>query len=536
MAKESERLVMFGFCKGNEIEIEGKKYKIEGNTPEKRGESIKKIKLSLPGRETDIEKALEKIATHEWAELSKNQMVITGYPQSLNRYAVVLESWHQSVESTYYWCLNFLNDIGFVAIDKLNDVFSAAEHSSFYGAAGQRLGMAQDKVAQYLATIGKMTKDLFQIVRELRWIDERLEIYRDAFGHDKTATHSGAPKTKEPAKGAEVTLKGLWADLVDGVVGGQRTGSNIFLMQQQLNFTTLPDLFFAVQVPAQAKDEADVDKAIEEQAGFANEPLKNVLRRKLVQYSAWKKATYDEMINRRKFTIDYLQQHWYVIKLYISWVKPYLRHIKRLTSEQDFLANPRLISAFESSMIEIEILARLKPEGEDDYSCILMTFEYHTKPAMQYPGDAGYHRGPIHVGTLAITWRSYGWSEEQVKNYQKMKEIEDLELMSSLDKSLASAMEQLGTDIGTYLEEARKAGQKEQPKEELPKGIDIFEPFVAVGKGVKDMVKSLIPELPKFASKKEGSKEVSDTVTNRAKRMCFTHYNVFKKSQGLLSW
>ena len=47
MARESERLVIFGFCKGNDIEVAGKKYKIDGDTPDKRRDSIKKIKAEL---------------------------------------------------------------------------------------------------------------------------------------------------------------------------------------------------------------------------------------------------------------------------------------------------------------------------------------------------------------------------------------------------------------------------------------------------------------------------------------------------------
>ena len=65
----------------------------------------------------------------------------------------------------------------FVRIDKITDTFSASENSSFFGTSQQRVGLQQDKVSQYLATIGKMIKELFQLVRELRIIDERLGYY-----------------------------------------------------------------------------------------------------------------------------------------------------------------------------------------------------------------------------------------------------------------------------------------------------------------------------------------------------------------------
>jgi len=419
MADQSKRLVAFGFTKKKDPVLKVGKYgiKIQGKTPQEKLKFIQEKREELVKENESygklFDKELENAADHEWVEMVKNQMVMTDYPQSLSMQRASLESWHQSIENYYYWCVNFLGDLGFAKIHKITDVFTASEHSSFYGAGAQKLGLSQDKVAQYLATIGKMVKDLFQLVRELRWIDERLEIYRGAIGVDKEGN-----KTKEgPLVGPEQTLKNLWVDLVDGVVGGQRTASNLFLMAQQVQFTVLPDLFFSIH----PKTVAEVDKVVDEQAKEFNETVKNALRRKLVLYVGWKNSTFDEMKTRRKFTLDYLRQHYQVIKLYITWVKPYVKHIERLSGEQDLLNNPRLIAAFESSLVEIEILATTKEAGATDYGVMLMTFEYHTKPSMQYPGDSGYHRGPIHVGTTKITWRTYSWNDEKIKNFIAMK-------------------------------------------------------------------------------------------------------------------
>jgi len=534
MTKESERFVAFGFVKEGVdkdapvIKVGGRRFVIKGegkNTPEEKLNLIQETRKSLSeDQQKEFDKALEGIADHEWVELARDQLVMTDYPKSISRYYLELESWHQSIEPYYYWAMNFLGHIGFPIIDKITDVFTAAEHSSFYGAAAQRLGLAQDKVSQYLATIGKMVKDLFQLVRELRWIDERLEIYRNALGHDKEGK-----QVREPIKGAEQALKGMWVDLVDGVVGGQRTGSNLFVMSQQLQFTALPDLFFAV---TKEKDQT-VDAAVDKQAGEFNEQVRNLLKRKLTQYYAWKTATYSEMKSRRRFTLDYLRQHYHVIKLYIQWIKPYIKHIERLSGQQELLKNVRLISAFESSLVEIEVLARKKPPGKDTYTCILMTFEYHTKPSMQFPGDAGYHRGPVHVGATRMTWRSYAWSEQQIKSYIKMRDREDMELLNSVDKSLASAMDALGKDLFDYLEEAEKGKiEEEKPPEKPSFGLsELLDPFTAVGKGFKEVFKGVIPQLPK---KKKGKALEFDE--EDARKMCWLHYNIFKKAHGLLSW
>lgn len=546
MTKDSERLVAFGFTRkgADSVQLGDEKIKIEGKTPQEKLDFIKKKRDELKDKAADFDKALEKIAEHHELEVAKDQLLYTEYPDPISCYQMSLESWHQSIETYYYWCLNFLGDLGFPVIDKINDCFSAAEQSSFYGASGQRLGLAQDKIGSYLATIGKMIKDLFQLVREMRWIDERLEIYRGAFGIDK----EGKPllgengKPTGPRTADELSLKGLWVDLVDGVVGGQRTGSNLFNMATQLQFTALPDLFFNVS-PLSGKD---VDRVVKEQLGEDfNEQVKNVLKRKLTQYLAWKEATFAEMKNRRKFTLDYLYQHYNVIKLYKTWIRPYLKHVERLTGQEDLLGNARLISSFESNLVEIEILARTRPaKVKEHYACILLTFEYHTKPQMQYPGDQGYHRGPIHVGTTRITWRSYAWNDEQIKNYIAMRDHEDLKLLESIDANLKSAMEQLGKDIETYLEEA-KGLKKEEPKKEEKKGASILEPFTAVGKGFAEAFGSLIPgtSLPSFlkgsgkkTDDKEKKKDDQKTASGTAKALAWAHYNVFKKAHGLLSW
>ncbi|MEM3154851.1 MAG: hypothetical protein QW165_04795 [Candidatus Woesearchaeota archaeon] len=534
---DSAKLVAYGFVKKgvdkSKIALKGRTIEIKGKTGKERYTSIcEEFKKLTADEQKEFNEVLRmKIANHEWVEVARDQMVMTSYPKSISRYYMGIETPHQSVEAYYYWCMNFLGDIGFPVIHKITDVFTAAEHSSFYGAAGQRLGLAQDKVSQYLATIGKMVKDLFQLVRELRWIDERLEIYRAAFAHDK----EGKPlKNKKPEKGAEQALKGMWVDLVDGVVGGQRTGSNLFVMAQQLQFTALPDLFFSITPP----DVDKVNETVENEAASFNEPLRNLLKRKLAQYLAWKKSTYEEMQSRRRFTIDYLRQHYEVIRMYMQWVKPYIKHIERLSGEQDLLNNPRLIAAFESSLVEIEVLGIHRPEGsKQSYACILMTFEYHTKPQMQYPGDSGYHRGPIHVGSTRITWRSYAWTEQQVEEYLEMRRIQDFELLSSVDKSLKSAMDVLGNDMFNYLKEAEQMHKEKKPEEpEKRQPINILEPFTAVGKGVKEAFGGLVPDLKAFTfgGKKEKPKEEPNETM--ARKLCWVHYNIFKKAHGLLAW
>src|SRR3989344_1531460 len=112
----------------------------------------------------------------ETSEEFRQSFIKTGYPKPGRRYRIHYEGYNISIEEPYFWTLHYLKYYaGYPKIDKITDVFTASEQSSFFGAAQQRLGLQQDKVSQFMATIGKMVRELFQLVRELRIIDERLD-------------------------------------------------------------------------------------------------------------------------------------------------------------------------------------------------------------------------------------------------------------------------------------------------------------------------------------------------------------------------
>src|SRR3990167_479463 len=274
-------------------------------------------------------------------EARTNEGVFTGYPDALRRYRLIVENYNMSIEEPYFWVKDYLKErVGYPGLIKITDVFSASENSSFFGASQQRLGLQQDKVSQYLATIGKMVKELFQLVRELRILDERLGYYADSFRAKSTSRGS-----------AEITLKGIWVDMVEQ---GAKNPASVYGMAREVQFTTLPDLFFSTHPLKQE----DVDEIVDTERGAFNRKVKEVLKRKLRTFLAWKEHTFEELKTRRIFTLKYLRQHYEVIRMYIHWVKPYLKNIQRLQLDQSKTETPDLLVAFESSMIEVELLAR----------------------------------------------------------------------------------------------------------------------------------------------------------------------------------
>jgi len=500
MSEEARRLVKHGFIKSDY------KHLYKGKTPEE----IEKMLKDMPLEE------IEDHADEEEMEMTKDQYVKTGYPTPIWRYRIEYESYRRSIEEIYYWLLNYLRqDIGYAKVDKIMDVFAAAEHSAFFGVAQQRLGMQQDKVSQLLATIGKMVRELFQLVRELRILDERLSYYEDSMNKESKSRES-----------AEITLKGIYIDMVEG---GAKSPSSVYGMARELQFTTLPDLFYSVH-PSKPEEVDEIVDKLE-----FNRKVKEVLKRKLRSFLEWKEHTYKELKTRRIFTLKYLRQHYDIIKMYMTWVKPYLRNIRRLQNEAKELEKPTtpdLISAFEGSIVEIEILARKIPQGNKNvYACILLHFFYRTRPSLSYQQE-GYQRGPIHIGSTRITYRAYAWTKEQIEAYKKMRDEEDFELLSLVDNSVKAAMEALGDELEKYLKEAGESFEKkENTQDSTVKREGIFTPFTYVFKN-PNAVKKPKPKKPDpYQMKKEIKAAIKE-----AKGSMWLSYKNFKKAHKMLSW
>ncbi len=221
----------------------------------------------------------------------------------------------------------------------------------------------------------------------------------------------------------------------------------------------------------------------------------------------------------------------------MAWVKPYLRNIQRLQLDQSKTETADLLVAFESSMIEVEILAR-KPGKVNE--CILIHYLFRTRPDMNYSQE--YQRGPIHVGRVEIDFRAYSWTEKEIENYKKMREQEDFQLLGIIDASVKAAMESLGDELMRYLKEAGEGFEAISEKKEPPKQ-SLLSPYTSVFKGFADMFTGFkvskdvkeAKQKPKredaFAINKARSKAQSS-----AKSSMWTIYHHFKKHHEMLNW
>ena len=436
----------------------------------------------------------------------------TGFPKPVKRYQIVWESHDLNLEEPYYWVhLYYEHDLAFHRIIKTEDVFAAAENSAFFGVSQQRLGAQQDKISQYLATIGKMVKELFQLVRELRILDERIIYYADA-----TAQLERDFNKRE--KASEITLKGIFIDLVEG---GAKNAASVYGMARELEFTTLPDLFF----DAPPMKHHEVDNYVNN-LDF-NRKVLEVLKRHLTQFVIWKERTWSEINTRRRFTLQYLRQHYEIIKMYMTWVKPYLRHVQRLTMMKGFQSHPEIVSAFESSLIDVEIMGVRKWKTYN--TVIISTFNFHTHPGLKFVQE-GYQRGPIHVGKMVVTFRGYVWTEEQIQNYIKYKDAEDFELLKTVSGAVQAAMDALGDELLKYLEEAGSTEHAE------PAHAEKTTTFNRMFMGILGPKK---PDKHSEKHKKEDKFEMKQDENNVRENMkirLWLLFKNFKKGHGMMQW
>ncbi|HLC75221.1 MAG TPA: hypothetical protein VJH88_05205 [Candidatus Nanoarchaeia archaeon] len=439
----------------------------------------------------------------------------TGFPKPTKRYRIIWEGHELNLEEPYYWVhMYYEQDLAFPKIIKTEDAFAAAENSAFFGVSQQRLGAQQDKISQYLATIGKMVKELFQLVRELRILDERIIYYEDS-------NQQLAKPQNRREKAAEITLKGIFIDLVQG--GAKNTGS-VYGMARELEFTTLPDLFF--DAPPMKHEEVDqyIDKL------DFNRKVIEVVKRHLKQFIIWKERTWSEINTRRRFTLQYLRQHYEIIKMYMIWVKPYLRHTQRLTMKKGHSDEPEIVSAFESSMIDVEMLG-IRPWKKFN-TVIITTFNFRTHPSLKFVQE-GYQRGPIHVGTAKITFRGYIWTKEQIDNYVKMKEAEDFELLKTVSAAVQAAMDALGDELLRYLEEAGQDLERREEHAPVQKQGTFRSAFFDI-LGPKKKKEEKAKKKPK-EDKYKDDKEIKEIHDNMKIRLWLLFKN-FKKGHGMLQW
>lgn len=492
------------------------------------------------------------------AELHPKLKITTSEPKSNYRRHLYFMEQNLNVEKVYYYMIDLLKDKGeFFDFDKITDTFTSSESSSYWGTMQQRLGIQQDKLASYLQSIGVLLKELITIVKDLRTIKEKLRNYENSMPFEKLNPDRykklkeviTKDKNKE-SDAAEVLLKGYWIDFVEG--GGNAPGS-VYGLAKQFNYAALPTLFFSIHPTKLSEIDSLVDDI------KYNKAVRIVLKRKLRAYLNWKIHTHDELMKALEFSRQYLKQHFYKIKMYIEWLKPYLKAVKNMTPNADKMDDVELISSFESSILELEFLAK-KESGEKDkdgneiYECILVTMISKTTPQLAFQGKEYGKNGPIHLGSIDVTMNAYSWTKEDIKNFKKYRAYEDFQILGEINNTIKTTIESLGDELKDILREEdleeleEIAGPEKKPEKtekekrierEIKRRSSPFYIFESLIYGFLELLKVFNPDLKnkKLKEKKESSKEDPESkVDDHLSKTIKDLYEDTKKYIGALKW
>ncbi len=451
------------------------------------------------------------------------------------RYHLVMDSPQAGVEQNYFKVLRGLTDLqpfgrgitgdqGYIV--KTKDIYDAGETSSYWGNVEQRKGIQIDKFQQIMQNVGGMIKAMFQLLRELRILEERLEFYEKANKGDSPS---------------EVHLKSVWIDTVEG---GIQNATSVLGLTTKVGFAALADLFFTIH----PKTSDDVARRVEDlkRSHGINKKVREVLGRKLKQYLIWRQKTYDELSTGRRFKLGYLRQHYSVIKLYLDWLRPYLRNIKKLQMDMKGKATDAdLVTAFETSKIELEFLAirtkygrqtergTVETEFKDYFPVIRVQINFVAIPHLAYQEEG--NRGAVHRGRAEIIIEGAVLTKKDLDTYKKRLDEEDMELLSYVDESINA----LKDELQHYLDRAEEEGvlkprQKEEKKDkknDIRTGV--LEPFIALGDFFKELAG--VGDGGKKGKKHEPVRGEEGAAKGSAKTDAYLGYYIFKKQSGLFT-
>ncbi len=436
--------------------------------------------------------------------------------KGIKKHLVIIESMTTGLEKYYFQVLRTLREpafhgLGFDEVKKVRDMFDASVTSSFHGQVGTKISAMQQQAQQQLATIGGMLKTLYPIVREIRVLDERKEYYK---------------KSLEGDENAEIALKSIWIEVVEQ---GMNNPNSVYALSAKVGYLTLPDLFFRINPKDGMKGVDDAIKSLRKEAAV---PVKviDVVGKKLFSYYNWKEKTYNEIQHTWGFRVKYLRQHYNSIKLYMNWVRPYLQSVRQLQMKGEY-NDADLVNAFETSKIQLELLALKKGKRKKYYPALLVKFNYVTRPELMYTPQG--QKQPLHSGRLELEIEPYAVTQEQVDVYMTEKDGEDIDLLASIDMT----MNEMKDDLKKYLAEAGEKFKEDEAPLAKPKKESMVEPFMAMGSGFKDLFAFAKPPEKWFTGpskhtmleqEKEKEKSKLEAQTN-----AWVLYDVFKKVNKL---
>ncbi|MBS3146297.1 hypothetical protein J4471_01220 [Candidatus Woesearchaeota archaeon] len=446
------------------------------------------------------------------------------------------DSISEGLEPIYFWFLEFLRSdspsgLG-LDVNKVEEAFEASASSSYFGEMGTRAGVMQDRAMRILSTINTVIRSIINLIYDLKEFEIRLQTY-DQMKSD----------IKDERDAAEIALKGVWLDQVDLLKHGR---GSINSLTQQLQFVTLRDAFFVATTKKEV-DNLDL-----------NERVRNILIRKLDEYSSWKSLSEKELRKRYNIERAYLKSQIDSMKLYTKWARPYLRASQQLGMKE--FNSPHIVAAFNNVQMELSLFAKkeIKPDSVNEtfgklkfenkyFACLEINFQFRSVPQVYRGREATQY---VHGGMADIYFRPYVFTNAELTIIEEQELYEDMDLVENLTNV---SMKELQNDLDKYLKSDPKESEITYIKVQDEKGNTKYImkptkkkkkpyewPFKNIDKKTKEKIKPFKIWVRDFFGLKEKQgfavNKIRDEAQSKALGYANTAYDIYKKSHGMVSW
>jgi len=436
----------------------------------------------------------------------------------LEEHALIYDSMSETLEPTYFWILDFMENFFKSDIQKLVDNFVSTPGSGHFGELGTRATRMQEEAMKILGNVNTVVKSILNLIYSLKEFEIRLEHYKAAESKEKEKEESGI-----------LALKQIWIDNVDV----KRGNSSVKAMALgQPAFVTLLDAFMAV------KNLKGVDKL------DLNDRVKRILKQRVKEFYDWKERSEQELKKRFKIERSYLKSQVNALKLYTSWLRPYVRAAEDLKMTEGG-RYPALVKAFNTIVLQLTLLGKsdvniegavtakeLPPKFDrikfkrKYYSCVTIEFLFRGLPS-RIAQQSHYAFG----GRAEVRFKAYALNDDELFMLDKKLREESIEDgLTLLEGITTDSLDEIKEDIDHFL----KGEDDEEEKKKKEGDVNPFSAlFGAYSKNkVKKDVKQEITKVKKDSYEESLLRALAEST---ARDFCYKIFDVYKKAHGMAS-
>lgn len=453
----------------------------------------------------------------------------------VSSYFLSFDSDQNQLEPIYYWLLDWLGEKGW-DLKKIVDNFMASPGSGHFSEMNMKATKMQEEGMKILGGMNQIIKSVLNLIYDLKEFELRLAHYDDFNSKDSKRKEAGI-----------LALKQIWLDNVDIKRG---RGAIHQMASMEMGFSTLREAFMM------ANSIEDVDKMNSEDVkeggtGLINDSVARILKPRINEFLKW--AEYSEKELRKRFSIEknYLKSQVETVKLYSSWMKPYLAAAEKL-KQKGFDNHSALVNAFSTTMFELQLFGKQMVKQEEVYDgpynskrkyyrvlIIDLVFRGHVGQRVTQRGDYGFAMG----GKVDMTFNSYALNEEEMASAKKL--LDDKNVEESLQFSgdvAAEALKDLKEDLDYFLmsdEEKKKVEEKEKKVEEKSEDINPFSALLGLGEkksSKKEKKKEDVILAPDEIKKDNFVEELMRSQASAsAANWLYLVYDIYKKAHAMAS-